>query len=72
MFGIFCAANGVFVYFFVKETKGRTLESMDVLFGAVDESTRVQDVENAMEVEKAAIGVEHHEYVETQTVGTKQ
>lgn len=63
---------GVYVFFFIKETKGRTLESMDILFGAVDEETRVQDLEQAMETEKQAVGIEHHEFVETHTVTGKQ
>lgn len=55
MFGVFCTAMLVFVFFFVKETKGRTLESMDVLFGAVDESQRAADVEIAIAVEKGFV-----------------
>ena len=53
MFGIFCLANGVFVFFF-KETKGQTLESMDVLFGTVDAEKRATDVERMLE-EKSAV-----------------
>jgi hypothetical protein len=52
MFGVFCLANGTFVFFFVKETKGRTLESMDVLFGAVDSEQRDHDVGRMLEIEK--------------------
>ncbi|KAI9375172.1 general substrate transporter [Aspergillus egyptiacus] len=33
MFGVFCAAMGVWVLFFIKETKGRSLEDMNALFG---------------------------------------
>jgi len=58
MFGIFCLANGVFVFFFIKETKGRTLESMDILFGTVDADKRATDVERMLE-EKSA--VQHQE-----------
>ena len=58
MFGIFCLANGVFVFFFIKETKGRTLESMDILFGTVDAAKRATDVERMLE-EKSA--VQHQE-----------
>ncbi|KAL9049047.1 MAG: hypothetical protein Q9162_007418 [Coniocarpon cinnabarinum] len=74
MFGIFCLGNGTFVFFFIKETKGRTLESMDILFGAVDEATRAQDIENAMKTEQEAVGIEAHdsqESVETHNVATK-
>jgi sugar porter (SP) family MFS transporter len=45
MFGVFCCAMGVWVFFFVKETKGRSLEEMDILFGAVDAQQRAADVE---------------------------
>jgi hypothetical protein len=48
MFGIFCAANFVFVWFFVKETKGRTLEDMEILFGTVDADVRAADVERML------------------------
>ncbi|GAB1207539.1 general substrate transporter [Aspergillus pseudonomiae] len=48
MFGIFCAANGVFIVFFAKETKGRSLEEMDILFGAVDENERRAAVEHTL------------------------
>ena len=75
MFGIFCLANGTFVTFFIKETKGRTLESMDVLFGAVDEQTRAQDLENAFKTEQEVAGVEPTtppEQIETLVIGAKQ
>jgi hypothetical protein len=48
MFGVFCVAVGVFIFFCAKETKGRTLEEMDVLFGAVDEGARKAAVEQTM------------------------
>lgn len=48
MFGIFCASMGVWVFFFVKETKGRSLEDMDVLFGVVDAEKRAEDVERVL------------------------
>ncbi len=49
MFGIFCTAMGVFVTFFLKETKGRTLEEMDLLFGAVNEEQRRADIESTLQ-----------------------
>lgn len=49
MFGIFCFAMGVFVIVFFKETKGRTLEEMDLIFGAVDEQQRRADVEHTLQ-----------------------
>lgn len=45
MFGCFCTGMGVFVTFFVKETKGKTLEEMDLVFGSIDEAQRRADVE---------------------------
>lgn len=48
MFGCFCFGNAVFVWFFVKETKGRTLEDMDILFGAIDEQQRRADIEQVL------------------------
>lgn len=42
---------GFFVFFFAKETKGRTLEDMDVLFGAVDEADRRAAVERTLNKE---------------------
>ena len=72
MFGIFCTAMGVWCFFFIKETKGRTLESMDVLFGFVDEATRKQDLEHNIEEEKANVGIENVENIETLNVSGKQ
>jgi len=64
MFGIFCLAMGVFVFFFIKETKGRTLEDMDILFGTVDAQTRAKDLEVAIaDEEKIAHEHTHHEKV---------
>lgn len=57
MFGIFCSANFVFVFFFVKETKGRTLEDMDILFGTVEAEVRAADVERMLH--KGVMEVEH-------------
>jgi hypothetical protein len=33
----------------IKETKGRSLEDMDILFGTVDEAQRRADVEQVLE-----------------------
>lgn len=54
MFGIFCLAMGIFAFFFIKETKGRSLEDMDVLFGTVDEIQRNADVEQVLGKTRAA------------------
>lgn len=59
MFAIFCTAMGIFVAIFVKETKGRTLEDMDLIFGAVDEVQRQADVEHTLH--KNDIHAEHVE-----------
>jgi len=59
MFGCFCFGNGVFVWFFIKETKGRSLEDMDILFGTVDENERRRDVQRVLE--KVAVEQEHDE-----------
>lgn len=63
MFGIFCMANAAFAFFLMKETKGRTLEDMDILFGAVTEEQRRADIDHVLH--KAAVGgegdVEHAE-----------
>jgi hypothetical protein len=45
-------AMGIFAFFFIKETKGRTLEEMDVLFGAVTAEQRAEDVERTLADEK--------------------
>lgn len=60
MFGIFCTAMGLFVTFFLKETKCRTLEDMDLLFGAIDEAQRRADVENTLQKNEVT-RVEHVE-----------
>lgn len=56
MFGVFCFAMGVFVFFFIKETKGMTLEDMDILFGTVAEAQRRADVEQVLH--KGTLGEE--------------
>jgi sugar porter (SP) family MFS transporter len=48
MFGIFCLSMGVWVFFFVKETRGRSLEDMDILFGTVNAEQRAEDVEKVL------------------------
>ena len=40
MFGTFSIIMGTFVYFFIPETKGLSLESMDELFGITDMGPR--------------------------------
>jgi len=43
MFGSFDLLMFTFVYFFVPETKGLSLEKMDELFGVVDNAKRVEE-----------------------------
>lgn len=47
LFGSFCAIMGVFVWFFIPETKGLSLEQMDELFGAERDESRRLNVEKA-------------------------
>ncbi|KAK5993690.1 MFS-type transporter qa-x [Cladobotryum mycophilum] len=42
MFGTFCFIMGIFVWFFIPETKGLSLESMDDLFGVTDVVKQVE------------------------------
>jgi sugar porter (SP) family MFS transporter len=59
MFGVFCCAMGVWVFVFVRETKGRTLEEMDILFGAVDEERRRRDIEIVLQDKSELVGQGH-------------
>lgn len=45
MFGSFDLLMGLFVWFFIPETKGVSLEKMDELFGVVDEQAKILDDE---------------------------
>jgi hypothetical protein len=51
MFGTFDLLMFVFVWFFIPETKGLSLEKMDELFGVVDHSAKSVDVEEEARVE---------------------
>ncbi|OQE28779.1 hypothetical protein PENSTE_c003G07737 [Penicillium steckii] len=46
MFGVFCAAMAVWVFVTIRETKGRSLEEMDVLFEKFHAFGRLRDVES--------------------------
>ncbi|PLB36362.1 sugar porter family MFS transporter [Aspergillus candidus] len=45
IFSCFCLSMGVFVFFFVPETKGLSLEKMDELFGVTAPDAKTSDVE---------------------------
>ena len=61
MFGIFCLSMAVYVFFFIKETKGRSLEDMDILFGDVDASVRAADVEKVLRKDRINSNIEDEE-----------
>lgn len=61
MFGIFCLAMSVFATFFIKETKGKTLEEIDILFGDVSAEQRRMDVEAGLKVEQRKHSVSYAE-----------
>lgn len=46
MFGSFDFLMGLFVWFFIPETKGISLEKMDELFGVVDQNTKTFEDEH--------------------------
>lgn len=52
MFGIFCLCMSVFATFFIKETKGKSLEEIDILFGDVSAEQRRWDVEASVKEEQ--------------------
>lgn len=44
IYGTFCFCMFIFTWFFVPETKGRSLESMDELFGKVPDGKAIDEV----------------------------
>jgi hypothetical protein len=69
MFGCFCTAMGVFVLIFLKDTTGRSLEEMDILFGAITPEQRRKDVELAVAEEyKVDPHAQHVDRIEEEQV----
>lgn len=67
MFGCFCFGMGTWAFFIVKETKGKALEELDILFSAVSAEQRAQDVEAVLHSKKNLMHVEGDESVEHKT-----
>jgi hypothetical protein len=61
MFGIFCLAMATFAAFFIKETKGKSLEEIDILFGDVTAEQRSRDLEASLAVEQRKHSVKYVE-----------
>jgi hypothetical protein len=71
-FAAFCLLAFGFTYFFVPETRGKTLEDMDLVFGdtaAHEEKDRIRHIEaqlrgvqiDGMDLEKGDVVVQHSE-----------
>ncbi|KAG4029035.1 hypothetical protein MFRU_018g01400 [Monilinia fructicola] len=58
MFGFFCLGMGAWAFLVVRETKGKTLEELDLLFGGVNAEQRARDVEAVLHSKKDVV---HHE-----------
>ncbi|KAH8898270.1 sugar transporter [Thozetella sp. PMI_491] len=56
-FACFCFMGGAFVYFFVPETKDKTLEEMDLYFGGDKSGIAAEDRERMQRIE-AALGLQ--------------
>ncbi|SPO00784.1 related to quinate transport protein [Cephalotrichum gorgonifer] len=53
LFGTFCAMMGTFVWFFIPETKGLSLEKMDELFGSVKDEAKKVHAEDGVEAPRS-------------------
>lgn len=56
----FCFGMAVFSFLCIRETKGRSLEDIDILFGTVDVEQRRLDVETALAEEKGVMAADAH------------
>lgn len=59
MFGSFCFIMAVFVFFFVPETKGLSLEKMDELFGVTEAYHRKFDADSETGVPATNVNTVH-------------
>lgn len=48
-FSVWCVLGGIFIWFFIPETKGKTLEEMDQVFGAHTAAEELQDFARVQE-----------------------
>ena len=61
MYAIFCLANAAFAFFFVKETKGRTLEEMNMIFAGRDANEVDRVMEEGKEGIERGVSIRHVE-----------
>jgi Sugar (and other) transporter. len=63
IFSCFCFSMGVFVWFFIPETKGMSLEKMDDLFGVTELVQKTADAEHALATDGDKTVESHVEHV---------
>ncbi|KAJ5457729.1 Major facilitator superfamily domaingeneral substrate transporter [Penicillium sp. IBT 31633x] len=68
MFGVFCFAMSIWVFLIVRETKGRSLEEMDVLFDKFHAFGKLPDVETPTERKLSYDGVVSSDQKEAQDI----
>ncbi|KAL3296767.1 General substrate transporter [Colletotrichum asianum] len=64
IFAVFCLAMSIFTFFFMKETKGMSLEQVDILFGSAGQrgghlETGETEVVHGVEIEEQVNGKSH-------------
>ncbi|KAK3693327.1 general substrate transporter [Podospora appendiculata] len=74
IFGSFCFSMFFFVWFFIPETKGMSLESMDALFGvtAAPEKSLHEDESRPEEITEAATGPSSSEHSQAGVAGPSE